>query len=233
MFLFQGSKYFTLKIFLVSLFCMISVANASERRPEYYYSALDAIENNDIEAIRSLIGEGLDPNYKLGEPRNFMRLAVFYDKPDILMELLDAGGNVDHKLKGSMYFSTYIAQKNNIKLLEPVLAKNPNLNSLMYVGQYTAFTGMLRFINEETLRYVLDNSNADVNFRPENGLSSLYHAYERGECGIQCVELLLEMGANPCLEIGPSGELFLSYVKGREDIHVLNKLESYKCEHGA
>lgn len=208
---------------------MISVAAASERRPEYYHAALDAIENNDIEAIRSLIGEGLDPNYKLGEPRNFMRLAAFYDKPDVLRELIRSGGNVDHKLKGSMYFSTYIAQKNDLKLLKPVLAQKPDLNSLMYVDQYTAFTGMLRFITEGTLRYVINNSNADVNFRPENGLSPLYHAYERGECGFKCVEVLLDFGADPCLEIGPGEESFLSYLKGQgeEILHI--EMESYGC----
>ncbi|MDX1560905.1 MAG: hypothetical protein R3193_18505, partial [Marinobacter sp.] len=126
-------------------------------------------------------------------------------------------------------FSTYVALKNDLQLLKPVLAQKPDLNKLMYVDQYTAFTGMLRSINEDTLSYVIGNSNADVNFRPENGLSPLFHAYERGKCGLRCVDVLLEHGADPCLAIGPSGKSFIIYLKDNEQSDKLKNIDSYNC----
>ncbi len=212
------------------LMLVVSVVVASERQPEMQDAALEAIKENDVESIRSLLKNGLDPNYRLGEPRNLMRLSVMYDKPDVLRELIRAGGNVDHKLKDNMYFVTYIAQNNNVDLLSLVLEENPDLNRLMYVDQYTAFTGMLRFVNEETLRYVLENSNANVNFRPENGFSSLYHSYKWGKCGVACVELLLDFGANPCLEKGPSGQIFLEHLKDQGEADLLKGNKSYECD---
>lgn len=226
---FQGAKNSIFRILLFSFFLMISVVFASERQSEIQDAAFDAIKNNELKAIQSLIKDGLDPNYRLGEPRNLMRLSVGYNRPSILAELIRAGGNVDHKLKDNMYFVTYIAQRNDLSLLEPVLASNPDLNRLMYVNQYTAFTGMLRFINEKTLKYVVYHSNANVNFRPKNGFSSLYLAYERGECGLACVELLLEVGADPCLAIGPSGESFVTYLKSQKKLDVLERNKSYEC----
>ncbi|ROU01661.1 hypothetical protein EB809_04195 [Marinobacter sp. R17] len=220
---------FLKKAFLISLLLMASVVVASEQQSEMQNAAIDAIRQNDVQAIRSLIGEGLDPNYKLGEPRNLMFLAVGYDKPEILEELLLAGGNVDHKLNARMYLSTFIANKNNLELLKPVLAQKPDLNKLMYVNQFTAFTGMLRFVNEKTLRYVLDNSNADINFRPTNGFSPLYLAYERGSCGSKCVKVLLEYGANPCLAIEENGKSFSDYLNDREVTDLLKQTNLYDC----
>ena len=229
MFLFKTLKTSIQKV-LLFLLLMASLGTASERQPEIQKTAFDAIKNNEVEVIRSLLIEGLDPNYKLGEPQNSMFIAVVYDRPEILQELLHAGGNVDHKLEGRMYFATYLAQKNNLQLLKLVLAQKPDLNKLMYVNQFTAFTGMLRFINEGTLKYVLNNSNVDVNFRPQNGLSSLYLAYERGKCGFRCVELLLEHGANPCLEIRSNKKSFLSYLEDSKSTNLIENIKEYKCD---
>ncbi|SNB56335.1 hypothetical protein SAMN04487880_1560 [Marinobacter sp. es.042] len=191
--------------------------------------AFAAIKEGNRPRVQELLSQGLDPNYKLGEPRNLMRLSVGFGRAAILEDLIQAGGNVDHKLKDNMYFATYVSLKNDLQFLKPVLAQNPDLNRLMYVNQFTAFTGMLRSISEGTLKFVISNSNADVNFRPENGLSALFLAYERGKCGLKCVEVLLEHGANPCLEIGPNGESFMQYLMDRGQTTSLENVTAQDC----
>lgn len=221
---------FSVTILVVfSMFLSATTTYGNDNQEQLSKDAFSAIKEGDRPRVQKLLRQGLDPNYKLGEPRNLMRLSVGYGRAEILGDLIRAGGNVDHKLKDNMYFATYVSLKNDLQLLKPVLAQKPDLNRLMYVNQYTAFTGMLRSINESTLKFVISNSNADVNFRPENGLSTLFLAYERGQCGIKCVEVLLEHGANPCLEIGPNGKSFVHYLMEREQTNGLENIASQDC----
>lgn len=225
----KSLRFADIILVLLGMCLSATIVYANSNQEQLNKEAFTAVKEGDRQKIQELVSQGLNPNYKLGEPRNLMRVSAAYGRAGILEVLIRAGGNVDHKLKDNMYFSTYVALKNDLQLLKPVLAQKPDLNKLMYVDQYTAFTGMLRYINEETLRYVIGNSNADVNFRPKNGLSPLFHAYARGKCGLKCVDVLLEHGANPCLAIDPSGKSFFIYLKDNEQSDKLKNIDSYNC----
>lgn len=216
-------------LILFGTFLSPATTYAKNNQEQLSKEALAAIKDGDRPRVKELLSQGLDPNYKLGEPRNSMYLSAGFGRAAILGDLIRAGGNVDHKLKDNMYFATYVSLKNDLQLLAPVLAQKPDLNRLMYVNQFTAFTGMLRSISEGTLKFVISNSSADVNFRPENGLSALFLAYERGKCGLKCVEVLLEHGANPCLEIGPNGKSFVHYLMDREQTSSLENVTAQDC----
>lgn len=192
-------------------------------------TAYRAIKDGNIELVRELISQGLNPNHRLGEAGNVMSSAVFYERPAILSELIAAGGNIHHKIDGRMYFTNFVASRNNFEMLKIVVAEKPDFNSLMYVNQFTMFTGILRTVGPEELEHILENSNADVNFKPDHGFSALYLAYERGECGIDCVEILLGHCADPSFEAGWDNGTFTEYVIGKNDLEVLRLIEEQEC----
>lgn len=214
-------------IFLVFV-CLPQLLFAGSQT-ELNKAAFSAIKSGDVEAVRELIDQGLDPNFRLGGSNNVLLQAVFYEQPTILSELISAGGNVDHKLDRGMYFVNFVVSRDNFELLKLVLKKRMNLNKSMYFGQFTIFTNMLRDVDEKTLAYIIENSEVDVNYIPENGYSALYLLYERGECGQECIKLLLKNCANPMLEI-KSGEVsFREYVSKKEDYEVLNIIDDIAC----
>lgn len=191
--------------------------------------AFHAIRDGNIELVREMISQGLDPNHRLGKPGDVMGSAAFYERPAILAELIAAGGNIHHKIDERMYFTNFVASRDNFEMLKIVVDEKPDFNSLMYLDRFTMFTGILRTIGPEELEYILENSNADVNFKPEPGFSALYLAYERGECGIECVEILLEHCADPSLEAGWDNGTFTEYVTRKNDLEVLRLIEKQEC----
>lgn len=214
--------------FLLMLICLPQLLFAGSQS-EMSKAAFSAIKSGDVEAVRDLIDQGLDPNFQLGEPENVLGLAAFYERPVILADLISAGGDINHKLDEGMYFINFVANRDNFELLKLVLRGDVDLNELMFFDQYTTFTGMLRKIDAKKLKYVIENSNADVNFRPDNGYSALYHLYKRGQCGVKCIEVILDHCANPMLEIGKDGMSFKEYIKKKGDTEVLILINDISC----
>lgn len=192
--------------------------------------AFGEIMEGDVEAIRELIDKGLDPNFMLGKPKNPLGLAAFYEQERILRELIQAGGDVDHKLDEGMYFINFVANRENLNLLKIVLREEKDLNKLIYFDQFTIFTDMLRKIDKKTLSYVVENAIVDLNYRPQNGYSALYILYDRGECSLECIEVLLEECADPNLEISRHGVSFEKYARDLGDEKLIDLINNTKCE---
>ncbi|ROT93673.1 hypothetical protein EB809_20070 [Marinobacter sp. R17] len=81
--------------------------------------AYDAIRDGNIDVVRELIRQGMDPNHRLGKPGNVMGVAAYFEHPAILSELIAAGGNIHHKLERGMYFTNFIVSRKNFELLNP------------------------------------------------------------------------------------------------------------------
>jgi hypothetical protein len=216
-------------LLLVFLF-FISHLSFATSHLEVTEEAFDAIRKGDIEIVRDLVSKGLDPNYLLGKPGNVMRLAAFYKRPEILSYLISVGGNVDHEVDGRMHFISFVASREQFELLKVVVNEEADLNKLIYFDQYTIFISLLRKIDVQGLEYILDVSSVDVNFRPDNGFSPLYHLYERGSCGLKCLKILLENCANPNLEIGKDALSFKEHVAHKRDQEALNLINGTKCK---
>lgn len=217
-------------LFFVSLMSVFQFAHAGIlAEMGVNEEAYDAIRDGKIEVIRELIRQGLDPNHRLGKAGNVLASAAYYERPAILAELIAAGGNIHHKIDGRMYFTNFVVNRGSFEMLKIVVAEKPDFNSLMYVNQFTMFTGTLRRIDPEELEYVLENSNADVNFKPAHGYSALYLAYERGKCGVECVDILLEHCADPSLPVGWAEGTFTEYVTRKNDQEVLRLIEEQEC----
>lgn len=218
-------KTFVFLFFLIS-FEIVAASNESQLSSE----AVRAIDKGDIEKVRQLVEQGLDPNYKLGEPENPMGLAVYYEKPEILSYLISEGGNIDHKIDDRMFFINFVATRENLELLKIVVNENSDLNKLMLFDQYTIFTGILRKIDSDGLVYILNVAEVDINLRPKYGYSPLYHMYERGKCGLECIEIMLRKCADPSLEVEEGGLSFREHVFKKNDHSALALIDKTKCE---
>lgn len=219
-----------MKVMVLVFLFFISHQSFATSHLEMNEEAFGAIRKGDIETVRDLVSKGLGPNYLLGKPGNAMRLAAFYERPAILSYLISVGGNVDHEVDGRMHFISFVASREQFELLKAVVNEETDLNKLVYFGQYTIFISILRKIDVQDLEYILDVSSVDVNFRPDNGFSPLYHLYERGSCGLECLKILLENCANPNLEIGKDALSFKEHVAQRGDQEALNLINGTKCK---
>lgn len=214
---------------LFLLLICLSQVSIAQSQSEINKKAYLAIKNGDVETVRDLIDQGIEPNFRLGEPENLLRMAAFLEKPIILADLISAGGNVDHKLDRGMYFINFVFTRDNRELLKLVLKKGMNLNKVMYFDQFTIFTNMLNTAGVKELEYIIDKANVDLNFKPKNGYSALYILYDRGSCGIDCIKVLLENCANPMLEIRSGGVSFKEYIQKKGDAKVLNLINDISC----
>lgn len=219
-----------MKVSLIFFLYIISSLSFATSHLDVNEEALDAIRKGDIEIVRDLVSKGLDPNYQLGKPGNPMRLAVFYKRPEILSYLISVGGNVDHEVDGRMHFISFVGSREQFELLKAAVSEETDLNKLIYFDQYTIFISLLRKIDAQGFEYVLDVASVDVNFRPDNGFSPLYHLYERGSCGLKCLKVLLENCANPDLEIGNDALSFTEHVAQKGDREALTLINGSKCK---
>lgn len=215
-------------VFIMVVFFSQQSLSLSQR--DLNREAFVAIMDGDAETVRALIDQGLDPNFLLGKPKNPLGLAAFYEQERILRELIQAGGDVDHKLDEGMYFINFVANRENLNLLKVVLREEKDLNKLIYFDQFTIFTDMLREIDKKTLNYVVENAIVDLNYRPQNGYSALYILYDRGECGLECIEVLLEECADPNLEISRHGVSFEKYARDLGDDKLIDLINNTRCE---
>lgn len=218
--------------FYSSLFVLLLLVSfpveADYDQAKFNKYAIKAIIDGDVIVVKSLIDKGFDPNYKIGLPRNAMRMAAFLDRSDILRHLFEAGGNADHKLQEGMYFVNFAAQRDE-GIFKMVIDQGVDLDRLMYFDQFTAFTALMRVIDLDLLRYVLDNSVFDINFIPPNGYSALYRFYIINECGLGCLKLLLDSCADPFIPVKSGHDSFESYMIDRGDSEALFLIENQDC----
>lgn len=207
-------------------FAPTTSANSSQE--QLSKEAFTAIRDGNRTRVKELLSRGLDPNHMLGEPPNVLGLAVFYGEPDILSDLLHGGGNPHHTLEHGMYLVNFAAYKDE-EALRVLLDYPLDLNALMYFDQFTAFTAMAGRISPEMIDYVLKNSNADVNYKPPNGYSALYAFYVREDCGLKCLEVLVEHCADPDRPIRSDDISFREHLVRSSDGAGLEIINDRRC----
>lgn len=216
-----------LLVFVLSFYTSFALANVDQEALNK--EAILAIKADDFELVRTLLGKGLNPNYELGSPGNVMRMAAHFGRNDILSIILDFGGNPDHQFDEGMYFINSVASQGNDVAFKMLIDQGVDLDRLMYFDQFTAFTGLLRYMDVDLLRYVLNYGVVDVNYIPPNGYSALYRAYVINECGLVCLEVFLEHCADPSLPIKFGEMSFEEYVVLEHDVKALDIIEINGC----
>ncbi|WVZ11640.1 hypothetical protein V8G54_016170 [Vigna mungo] len=76
--------------------------NGTSDRPQSDYGVSgeglrEAIKNGDIGAVKKLLDEGVDANYKDKQGLSLLHLAAVFNQTDIVFTLMDAGASLEYK----------------------------------------------------------------------------------------------------------------------------------------
>ncbi|XP_027919736.1 vacuolar protein sorting-associated protein 27 [Vigna unguiculata] len=79
-----------------------SAMNGTSDKPQSDYGVSgeglrEAIKNGDIDAVKKLLNEGVDANYKDKQGLSLLHLAAVFNQTDIVFTLMDSGANLDYK----------------------------------------------------------------------------------------------------------------------------------------
>ncbi|CAJ1940618.1 unnamed protein product [Sphenostylis stenocarpa] len=79
-----------------------SSVNRTLARPQIDYEVSgeglrEAIKNGDIAAVKKLLNEGVDANYKDKQGLSLIHLAAVFNQTKIVFTLMDSGANLEYK----------------------------------------------------------------------------------------------------------------------------------------
>ena len=142
-----------------------------------------AAHQGDIDAIKQLVSEGMDPDIRDTRGLTAMHYAVLDGKVRAIRELINAGADVDARIDPSLASKPKQRQSPGKKL--------PKQAQGVTAMQIAAAQGEI-----EALK-VLIEEGADVNARNVQKLTALHMAV--AENRMKAVEILLDAGADPDL----------------------------------
>jgi len=156
-------------------------------------SLVDAARNGNLEAVRTLLKKGADPNQTAPDGSTAVHWAVHGDNLAMLDVLLDAGAKPDAVTRYRVAPLTLAAQNGNAAMIERLLDAGADPDTTSGEGQ-TALMTAARNGSVESIRALLRRgAKIDLaeSFRGQTALM-----FAAGEGNTAAVKLLLESGAN-------------------------------------
>ncbi|KAL2338843.1 hypothetical protein Fmac_013289 [Flemingia macrophylla] len=109
-----------------SMFNVGQVTNGTSDRPQNHYEVngeglREAIKNGDIAAVKKLLNEGVDANYRDKQGLSLLHLAAVFNQTDIVFILMDSGASLEWKMADSemgLLCSPHLLSLCNKNLLE-------------------------------------------------------------------------------------------------------------------
>ena len=163
-------------------------ANAEDLR------LVTAAADQDREAVRALLAEGVDVNASRADGATALLLAAHWDDVDLAQRLLAAGADVNASDDHGVTALGRAAQNTSLAMIETLLAADADVNAAESSGLVPLMTAA-RTGNADVVRMLLAHG-ADVDaVVTENGSTALMWAVARPHREV--VRLLLDEGADP------------------------------------
>ncbi|XP_019419916.1 PREDICTED: vacuolar protein sorting-associated protein 27 isoform X2 [Lupinus angustifolius] len=85
-----------------STFNLGNVTSGTSNRPQTDYEAngeglREAIKNGDVAAVKKLLNQGVDANYRDKQGLSLLHLAAVFNQTDIVFTLMDSGASLEYK----------------------------------------------------------------------------------------------------------------------------------------
>ncbi len=164
---------------------------------------IDSAKLPDTKALKLFIAAGMNVNIYDGQGRLAIWEATLYHNEDAVKSLLQAGANINMRVKHSSYQDAILIAAGNgdnskydnedAKIIKLLIKSGANPNSLSDNGN-TALDGSIFRSSIPRVKALLENG-ADPNLCNSSGYTHLIEASRRGN--LEIVKMLLEHGADP------------------------------------
>ena len=197
----------------------ITIFEERENKNFSFESAfLESSKCGDDEAVKFLLGLGVNVNYSNSEGQSALILASEAGQDEIVEILLSAGANIQHQDKYGQT-ALMVSKPNKIFLL--LLQPNADINIIKHEGltqlMIASDVGHLAVVD------TLLRLNNDPNVQTKSGWSAIMFACSNGH--LQVVKLLLENKADPnvCTNSGCTALMFTSEKGYHQVVEILLK----------
>jgi ankyrin repeat protein len=154
---------------------------------------IDAVKRTDLNAVRSLLAQHIDPNISEADGSTALHVAAQRDSLEIANLLIAAGANVKAATRYNITPLSLACTNGNAAMIESFLKAGADPNSASEQGQTPLMTAALT--GKVDAVKVLLTHGAEVNVKePIRGQTALMWAASEGNTG--AVELLIEFGAD-------------------------------------
>ena len=160
---------------------------------------INVVKNNDYEKTKELLGKGAGVNVKDERDRTLLMIAVYNNNYEISKLLIENGADInaqDDMKNNPFLYSGAEGQLEILKLLTKAGADTKITNR--YGG--VALIPASERGHTETVKYLLENTDIDVNHINNLGWTALLEAIILGNGGkahIEITDMLLKHGADP------------------------------------
>jgi tetratricopeptide (TPR) repeat protein len=157
------------------------------------YLLIQAVENNDIAQVRSLLSQGIKPSSFSGSMRMTpLHTAADQGNEEIVTMLLQAGAEVSSRTSGGWTPLHCAVDQNHAKIVHILLKNGADIHACNYAGETVLH--YVRDINEDLFRFLLEHFT-NVDPEDKHGATPITYAAGYGQWPI--VQLLLDKGADP------------------------------------
>ena len=169
---------------------------------------IKAIEEGDIETVRQLIEEGVDPNKVIHDDDglilfpNALNMAAAYGHSDIVRLLIQCGMNPDNfTTESPLHIAASYGHLPVVRMLIEEYNADPLTLSAASYGQKLPLHYAAAGDNSEVVQYLLDRAPGTANYssspdNPSYSKTPLEAAFETFADNNQIVQLLIEHGAD-------------------------------------
>ena len=193
------------KIFIILTIILIYQCGMGNNRGEYKEVSdmkseiINVVKSNDYNKTKELLEKGADINAKDERDRTLLMIAVYNNNYEISKLLIEKGADINEQddMKNNPFlYSGAEGQLDILKLLAKAGADTKITNRYGGVAVIPASERG----HTETVKYLLENTDINVNHVNNLGWTALLEAIILGDGGrkhIEITELLLKHGADP------------------------------------
>ena len=175
----------------------------------------DAAEMRDMDAVRSLLAEGGNPNIGQSDGTTALHWAAYHSDTTMAERLVQAGTEVNAKNHYGVSPLSLACANGNADLVRLLLNAGADANAVL-VGGETVLMTAARTGNLESVHALLE-AGADPNAVERNSQTALMWASAEGHAPV--VEALIDAGAGPGVALDSGfNALFFAVREGRADV---------------
>jgi ankyrin repeat protein len=146
--------------------------------PKNHADLISAIDRNDVDAVKDLLAQGVDPNASDRRGGTLMGLAAAHGYGEIVRLFLKVGADIDQREQGEVSALMRAAYNGRSEMVQLLLDKGADVNITNDLGWAALAFSVFYDNNADVIRLLVDNG-ADLDHSDINGYTALTFAKNR------------------------------------------------------